>query len=598
MDGNRFDALTRSLATPRSRRAVVRTLAGSAAGGLIALAGRRPAGADLCKGTGKECKKNIQCCSGSCAPPTASISTHGSGSVCCPAGQVQYPVGACCTPTTCAAQGKNCGQISDGCGGTLTCGSCTAPQTCGGGGVTNVCDCTPTTCAAAGAECGAIADGCGDTLTCPDTCLAPETCGGGLDPHPNRCGCTPAACQPGQCGAVPDGCGTQLSCGGCDTGQCLSCDETSHACVSRCTAPRLCSGGNCKLPDGETGCVDDEDCVSGLCAAGTCQTGPGGEGASCDSDTDCADGRTCVDSGFGFGVCCASAKACGTICCGSGEICDPAGDCCAPLMTSCPAGSCDFMSDDCGTLFDCGPCGGGEECVDNVCQPVVCRPAEATCDASLDQCCGDLEGRNSSCCHPVGAECFDVFGGGDSCCDGARCVAGGPLSGSTCVGCTGDFNKAFGGAPCISNDACCSGYCHTPSGNCCRREGADCSAIGPFSFECCPYLGLTCSGTDGTCIPCRPKGATCDGVGVESTCCLGLSCDGGTCVQGTCGGFAQPCQEDSACCLGTRCNTDQRLCNIHVCNVDGQPCENDSHCCDGFSCDIDPILQLGVCRSV
>jgi len=44
-----------------------------------------------------------------------------------------------CTPTTCAAQGKNCGTIPNGCGGTLTCGACTAPQTCGGAGVANVC---------------------------------------------------------------------------------------------------------------------------------------------------------------------------------------------------------------------------------------------------------------------------------------------------------------------------------------------------------------------------------------------------------------------------------------------------------------------------
>lgn len=47
--------------------------------------------------------------------------------------------GGTCAPTTCAAQGKNCGTISDGCGGTLVCGSCTSPQTCGGGGVVNVC---------------------------------------------------------------------------------------------------------------------------------------------------------------------------------------------------------------------------------------------------------------------------------------------------------------------------------------------------------------------------------------------------------------------------------------------------------------------------
>jgi hypothetical protein len=52
-------------------------------------------------------------------------------------------VGTGCTPTTCAAQGKNCGTISNGCGGTLTCRSCTAPQTCGGGGVANVCGVVP-----------------------------------------------------------------------------------------------------------------------------------------------------------------------------------------------------------------------------------------------------------------------------------------------------------------------------------------------------------------------------------------------------------------------------------------------------------------------
>lgn len=44
-----------------------------------------------------------------------------------------------CTPQTCAQQGKNCGTISDGCGGTLTCGTCGGGQTCGGGGVANVC---------------------------------------------------------------------------------------------------------------------------------------------------------------------------------------------------------------------------------------------------------------------------------------------------------------------------------------------------------------------------------------------------------------------------------------------------------------------------
>src|SRR5262249_34707070 len=83
---------------------------------------------------------------------------------------------------------ENCGSIADGCGGTLNCGTCTAPQTCGGGGVANVCGaaaCTPTTCAAQGKNCGTIADGCGGTLGC-GVCTAPQTCGGGG--VPNVCG--------------------------------------------------------------------------------------------------------------------------------------------------------------------------------------------------------------------------------------------------------------------------------------------------------------------------------------------------------------------------------------------------------------------------
>lgn len=43
--------------------------------------------------------------------------------------------GATCTPTTCSAQGKNCGSISNGCGGTLSCGTCATGQTC----TNNVC---------------------------------------------------------------------------------------------------------------------------------------------------------------------------------------------------------------------------------------------------------------------------------------------------------------------------------------------------------------------------------------------------------------------------------------------------------------------------
>lgn len=44
-----------------------------------------------------------------------------------------------CAPATCLSAAKSCGTLDDGCGGTVKCGSCTAPATCGGGGVANVC---------------------------------------------------------------------------------------------------------------------------------------------------------------------------------------------------------------------------------------------------------------------------------------------------------------------------------------------------------------------------------------------------------------------------------------------------------------------------
>jgi hypothetical protein len=35
-----------------------------------------------------------------------------------------------CVPTTCSANGFSCGSTSDGCGGTLVCGTCASGQTC------------------------------------------------------------------------------------------------------------------------------------------------------------------------------------------------------------------------------------------------------------------------------------------------------------------------------------------------------------------------------------------------------------------------------------------------------------------------------------
>jgi len=119
--------------------------------------------------------------------------------------------GDVCEPETeaelCSAAGRNCGDATqvDSCGEsrTISCGSCDLPETCGGGGEPGVCGasaCTPESdaelCTALGKNCSEISatDRCGAhrTVDC-GTCSGDETCGGGgVD---NVCG-EPGPCVP------------------------------------------------------------------------------------------------------------------------------------------------------------------------------------------------------------------------------------------------------------------------------------------------------------------------------------------------------------------------------------------------------------------
>ncbi|MBI2387990.1 MAG: hypothetical protein HYV09_00105 [Deltaproteobacteria bacterium] len=171
--------------------------------------------------------------------------------------------GSSCKPQTCADVGATCGKQGDGCGAIIDCGTCTAPDTCGGGGVPNKCGfsevdtgvvCTPKTCATAGFNCGKAGDGCGGVIDC-GTCTAPEVCGGGG--VANKCGgapvCTPKKCSDYgySCGLAGDGCGGTIDCG-------------------TCTAPQTCGGGG--IPSvcggGAATCVNLE-CKKVKCDAGT-----------------------------------------------------------------------------------------------------------------------------------------------------------------------------------------------------------------------------------------------------------------------------------------------------------------------------------------
>jgi hypothetical protein len=229
---------------------------------------------------------------------------------------------------TCASLGANCGLQGDGCGGMMDCGSCTLPQTCGGGGTPSVCGgtagCIKRTCQQANAGCGPAADGCGGILDCGSCNNPGESCGGGG--VPSQCGksigtiadgggnlCTPIDCatQGIHCGPAGDGCGHMLDCGGCNNpGESCGGGGAAGVCGKPpCTPITSCSqvGANCgPIGDGCGGKLDCGGCNSpAICGGGGVPSVCGGGGADggvpctnlCLKQMPCANGATTTISG-------------------------------------------------------------------------------------------------------------------------------------------------------------------------------------------------------------------------------------------------------------------------------------------------------------
>ncbi len=219
-------------------------------------------------------------------------------------------IGTCCSPTTCAAQGANCGSISDGCGGTVDCGTCTGYDTCGGGGIPNVCGCRPRTCADVGASCGTVSDGCGGTLNCENKrctsdvdCSSTETCWliarSYGNPYPicipkvgyGRACVTYGDCFSGCCCYGPSDLGIGIGGNAFSiAGQCLTLYDCNYFSGDATWCPgtpcgqdqdcpgsgitQYCTGGLCRAKEQNgNGCVYSAGCFSGCCctSTSTCQ---------------------------------------------------------------------------------------------------------------------------------------------------------------------------------------------------------------------------------------------------------------------------------------------------------------------------------------
>jgi peptidoglycan/xylan/chitin deacetylase (PgdA/CDA1 family) len=261
-------------------------------------------------------------------------------------------LGGVCTPTTCAAQGKNCGSISDGCGGTLNCGTCASGQTCS---ASNVCQasCAPTTCSAQSKNCGSIPDGCGGTLNC-GTCATGQTCSSGNVCQSSNGNCTPtvSSYQLGKCNATAVYNGNLYKCISQAVnvnGETTGCGTTGVYCSS--IAPDNASWGT-------TAWQLVQSCTGTGCAPTTCS----------------AQGKNCGSISDGCG---------GTLNCGacpSGQTCSSANVCqvsCTPTTCSAQGKNCGSISDGCGGTLNCGACASGQTCSSaNVCQASggTCNP--------------------------------------------------------------------------------------------------------------------------------------------------------------------------------------------------------------------------------
>jgi hypothetical protein len=252
MDSRRFDALTKTLAHTGTRRGIVRLLTTLPLGvTLTTLLGERPdatAEDDDHRSSHRHRRRKTRNARRSGDDKDNRKGRRKGKDRSTPA--PLSPPAPGCTPTTCAAQGKNCGSIADGCGGTLTCGTnAGACPLVGQPCVDNVCgscvaDCT-------GRACGADDDCSGRCLaeSCPpgQSCINPGTCAYSCDTTiPHSCfGCT-GTCIPvfggpnGACVTSPAACAPGPSCASCAEG--TVCISGSSSCPGKrqCANPGTC----------------------------------------------------------------------------------------------------------------------------------------------------------------------------------------------------------------------------------------------------------------------------------------------------------------------------------------------------------------------
>ena len=138
MSDEKMDELSRALATTTSRRQMLKVLAATAGGGVLALVGARQAGADpRCRRVGQPCRANFECCDFFCPPDTGRCACRPGENLCTKTKRcIRCDPEATFDPETCQCV---CPQ------GTTQCGTecCSGDQECCPGGYYGPTCCPP-----------------------------------------------------------------------------------------------------------------------------------------------------------------------------------------------------------------------------------------------------------------------------------------------------------------------------------------------------------------------------------------------------------------------------------------------------------------------
>jgi hypothetical protein len=515
-----------------------------------------------------------------CADPTFDPAT---GNRTCRTCEALPAAGAACTASGQCATGLYCNYLPGGmqqCAALLSDGAaCTGGNACTSAFCnqgTMMCDphgkdgdaCGTSNDCRAGSYCKASV--CAPMVKNGGACVASTDCVNGM------CDATTHVCgQPNASSCFSD---SQCASNFCDSSMASTCQPQLPN-GTHCTMSDQCASGYCDVFTTQS-CIDhcysDTDCPSGqFCSfqSETCSP-PGPDGASCDTDNQCASG-SCRTTG----VCGAAPMIGGS--CMSSDDCYPIG--------SCQNGTCVALKGPGAFCASIDACAAPYICSKGICvlMNLECKPAPAGKMCAYLRVCDD----NSYC----GSDFYCVArkGAGSMCSSSAECATG-----TFCDSTSGMYTCRKQGAQgdtCTTPDGCGAGlYCVANGGT------GTCSA-GPAGMPCDPFAsgttcptGLYCDHSTSACLPDRTLGQMCDDY--TEPCTSDLYCDPGLGCQMK-KGLGDMCATYQPCGPNLYCSNMTSMCQASV--GMGQPCSTsypNIGCKDGLRCVYDTMTSMEICQ--